>query len=1395
MATPSGAFAASTPVPEPSPSLSNEADTTPTPTPTAPADPESADQPVSDGSDVPDADQPADGAVIDDAPSTPAPAVPHDTVPEAETAPRDARGPPAIERDAATPVPLARQLNIGILAAGIPEAPREVWSETFEQGLGTTAPSGLGTYASGRYTASPGWLNGAGCTGVLVNYSAGYPNSSFCPSQGLVLTTAPGSIGARETRRLADVLGQVAGGVSGSTSASTPVNGSSAATQANHALVAYPYAAVAGGTTVAQTTAAIGVTAANPRYYLMRFDAAAAQCNAGSASLTLSLVNGTTTVATTGPAAPCSATGPVHYTSPTLPVQIVGDPLWAPSARAATYASAATLLTPAQIGSAQMRLTNTVTAPGSASGVDNIRVLDVTPALDVAFGPTPTTATVPTTLTYTVTNSSDLLAKSDWGFSAALPAGLTVAPNPGVAGSCANATGTPFTVTAAAGGSSIVVAGGDLAAGSSSCTVSVSVVAAAAGTYSSGTVTGAGVVASAATSVTVAPATTITLRKNITARGAAADQFTLSVRSGQTVLASATTSGSATGIQPQQISTLTVQPGSTYTIHETITNGAGLTYASSYECTRGGTVIAVGSSPSGTITMPADQGAAVVCTFTNTPQTARLSCTTNQFYALAPSGELVQSDTVSGVNATVGTWNVGADANALGIASNGSVAYAIRRSTDAANVTSMLKWTPAGGFQTLAGSAYTTVTRTGAPVTGSIVAGAVDLSGSRFVFGKFSGSAFHLWSFTESNPAASRYAYLGSFSASGSPNGNGDLAFDSRGNLYVVGASNANNVASAVIFTVTAENLAAANGGVLAATATIPRSLSGTDATPAFANANGIAFSPRGTAYISDAATAYEFDPTTWTRIPGSARTLDEHTDLASCSTPSTITVLKNAVGRAVASDQFTFSLANAGTPVATATTEGSVVGRQPQQIGPIPAPIGATLTLAEAMAPGSTSPIGAYTTFYECWADGVRLSNGATTSGSVTMPDRLGVNVVCTHFNSPRPATTVTVTKQVLNPATGAAAPASGWSIGTSATATVGTATVLPSEAPRQVTNAQGTATWTVLYGSTASRATIVISEELQSGFVFASATCTVNGAATPVTFTRTGNLVSGSIAGTQSASTIACTIVNRPVAVLTLVKQVSFGSALPSDWVLSAAAPTGALPGPTGRSGTPQVSAVAVTPGVPYRLSEAGGPLTYAQTGAWTCVTSGGAAVAVTAASDVTLPQGSTVTCTVVNATASITLVKQVQNPQPGFQPADWTISAAPAPFASGPLPTVSRPGAAYVAGGNAASTFEVRPSHGYTLTEAPTAPGTRLAYQTLRLERLQGTTWVSVPTATITSPPAGQTAVYRFVNAPVQPTTLPLTGGMSSDAFFISGGALMALILLGAVLHGHRRGRRLM
>lgn len=123
---------------------------------------------------------------------------------------------------------------------------------------------------------------------------------------------------------------------------------------------------------------------------------------------------------------------------------------------------------------------------GNDGGFDNIRLLDVTPSLDKSFSPTVVTRDGVSKLTFTITNTTDLLAKSDWTFTDALPTGLVIAPTPNIGGTCAQVTGNALVRTAVAGGTSIAVTGGDLALGQASCTITVDVTSNTDGTYVNG---------------------------------------------------------------------------------------------------------------------------------------------------------------------------------------------------------------------------------------------------------------------------------------------------------------------------------------------------------------------------------------------------------------------------------------------------------------------------------------------------------------------------------------------------------------------------------------------------------------------------------------------------------------------------------------------------------------------------------------------------------------------------------------------------------------------------------------------------------------------------------------------------------------------------------------------
>lgn len=152
-----------------------------------------------------------------------------------------------------------------------------------------------------------------------------------------------------------------------------------------------------------------------------------------------------------------------------------------------------------------------------------------------------------------------------------------------------------------------------------------------------------------------------------------------------------------------------------------------------------------------------------------------------------------------------------------------------------------------------------------------------------------------------------------------------------------------------------------------------------------------------------------------------------------------------------------------------------------------------------------------------------------------------------------------------------------------------------------------------------------------------------------------------------------------------LTLVKTVTNdngGTAVPTDWELTA---TGTVSTITGETGDPAVTAATVDAGA-YTLSESGGPDGYTA-GAWSCTggTLSGDSVAV--------PSGGDVTCTINNDDdpATLTLVKTVTNQNGGTAvPTDWTLSA------DGPTPISG------VTGSGVVTAADVDPGS-YTLSEA--------------------------------------------------------------------------------------------
>lgn len=117
---------------------------------------------------------------------------------------------------------------------------------------------------------------------------------------------------------------------------------------------------------------------------------------------------------------------------------------------------------------------------GNDHAFDNLQIIDATPALTKAFA-TPVLAGQPSRLTFTITNSPDLLQKTGWAFSDNLMTGLRIANPANVSTDC---TGT--TITAPANGSVITVSNGNLPLNAARCTIALDVFAQDPGNYQNG---------------------------------------------------------------------------------------------------------------------------------------------------------------------------------------------------------------------------------------------------------------------------------------------------------------------------------------------------------------------------------------------------------------------------------------------------------------------------------------------------------------------------------------------------------------------------------------------------------------------------------------------------------------------------------------------------------------------------------------------------------------------------------------------------------------------------------------------------------------------------------------------------------------------------------------------
>ena len=336
---------------------------------------------------------------------------------------------------------------------GVPAAPTTIYAEDFENGSGLTelesyvADSGVG------YSADSYWLNQRRCNGFILAYSdTTYPGATYCNSN-------PGFW--PPLRRLTYALGLLNSPQNAQTNRAVATITTGNADNTANFDADGPLTPMVQFRGVGQ----LGLPSASGRFVTFSVDAAATSCGTPPRlRFYLRDAAGTELPVSTSPINPCNDPG--RQTA-----NIEGT--------AISYGSFAgdgsILLTSPSLGIVMRN--ETPTSSGNDGAFDNIRVLDVTPTLDKSFGPAEVNVGAPSTLTFTITNTSELAAKNGWSFTDTLPAGLVVADPASASTTCSGGQ-----ATAAAGGGSVAVSG-NLNAGQVSCTVSVNVTSATRGTY------------------------------------------------------------------------------------------------------------------------------------------------------------------------------------------------------------------------------------------------------------------------------------------------------------------------------------------------------------------------------------------------------------------------------------------------------------------------------------------------------------------------------------------------------------------------------------------------------------------------------------------------------------------------------------------------------------------------------------------------------------------------------------------------------------------------------------------------------------------------------------------------------------------------------------------------
>ncbi|WP_164877556.1 DUF7507 domain-containing protein [Prescottella agglutinans] len=265
--------------------------------------------------------------------------------------------------------------------------------------------------------------------------------------------------------------------------------------------------------------------------------------------------------------------------------------------------------------------------------------------------------------------------------------------------------------------------------------------------------------------------------------------------------------------------------------------------------------------------------------------------------------------------------------------------------------------------------------------------GAVNPADGLYYFGGASGSGFK---FGVYDPATDKTTgTVITVNVDKKPGDNGDLAFDAKGNMYIVSASESKGVVYSVPGPMPKSGTPQLTGTAV------------TKVTEAFNASNSIAFGPNGFLYVGSRDHLYRVDPSTGERV--AELTKSNMTDMGSCVDPNTIELHKTLPdGRVGKDDQFGLEITGGGlTAGNTATTSGDKSGLQEVLAGPVLALAGNTYTIKETAMNGAD--LSNYTVSWECVdAKTKEKTSGTGTTGTVAIPNgQSGKSVSCTFTNA----------------------------------------------------------------------------------------------------------------------------------------------------------------------------------------------------------------------------------------------------------------------------------------------------------------------------------------------------------------------------------------------------------